>query len=90
MRVSGPCASLNLHLCCRLFDAHDHEVLTPSSLRTSIASLPADASVEIRMLLKLPREPGNYRARISCVHEGIAWWTDLASHGYDLAVTLTP
>ncbi len=64
----------------RLFDAAGLPVNGPPSLRTVIKRISPNGT-ETRMNIQAPAQSGRYEARLSMVHEGVAWWADLGYPG---------
>jgi hypothetical protein len=76
-----PCDTFNIYASYRLFDANDEPVNNPPSLRTSVHTIHRGESPIISLRLQAPYEPGVYQARLSMVHEGVAWWADRGYKG---------
>jgi len=75
------CDMLQIYASYRLYSEKGTPVSDPPSLRTRIHTLRHGENVPFAMLLQAPSKPGTYEARLSMVHEGVAWWADLGSPG---------
>jgi hypothetical protein len=76
-----PCDTLHIYASYRLYDKRGVNVIDPPSPRTFVHTVARGDSELIAMRMQAPQAPGVYEARLSMVHEGVAWWADIGSPG---------
>jgi hypothetical protein len=76
-----PCDILRIYASYRLYDGRGVNVIDPPSPRTLVHTVHRGESEPIALRMQAPRTPGVYEARISMVHEGVAWWADIGAPG---------
>jgi hypothetical protein len=83
-----PCDTLHIYLSYRLYDGRGVNVIDPPSPRTFVHTVHRGDSAPIPMHMQAPLTPGVYEARVSMVHEGVAWWADIGAPGSIVKVTV--
>jgi hypothetical protein len=76
-----PCDVLHIYASYRLYDTRGVNVIDPPSPRTFVHTVRPGDSETIALRMQAPRAPGVYEARLSMVHEGVAWWADIGAPG---------
>jgi hypothetical protein len=72
---------LRIYASYRLYDQRGVNVIDPPSPRTLVHTVHRGESGPIALRMQAPRTPGVYEARVSMVHEGVAWWADIGAPG---------
>jgi hypothetical protein len=75
------CDLVKIYASYRLFDQSGTLVSDPPSIRTKVHLLRHGENKSLPMTFRAPSAPGTYEARLSMVHEGVAWWADRGSPG---------
>jgi hypothetical protein len=82
------CDFLRIYASYRLYDANGTPISDPSSPRTEVHALKSGEDKPLNLKLLSPSRPGKYEARLSMVHEAVAWWADLGSPGSAIEITV--
>ena len=80
------CDMLKIFASYRIYDANGFAVTEPPSIRTSLHTLHPTESLQILMKIKAPARLGIYKAKLSMVHEGVAWWADRGFGGSTISL----
>jgi len=80
------CDMLKIFASYRIYDANGVAVTEPPSIRTSVHTLHPTESLQILMKIKAPPRRGIYKAKLSMVHEGVAWWADRGFAGSTISL----
>jgi len=83
-----PCRPLQLFASYKLYLPNGKLLPNYIPLRTPINLLPANSNTACNLQMRLPDAPGTYEARLTFVHELVAWGTDLGLPYESLRMTV--